>query len=246
MRERIRIMLPCLYSFLFSFTCLAQSGVITTYVGPTLPKKDAAATTQIVSPSSIAFDGVGGFYFSSPFQNRIYHIAPDGRSQLAAGNGAPGYGGDGGPAISAQLNFPLGIAIDPTGNLFVADPKNFRIRKITPDGTITTVIGNAKDNQSGSGSQAASVSFLFTDIAVDSTGNLYIVDYGNNRIRRVTPAGVIRTVAGNGKAGYSGDGDQATAAQLSGPYSIAVDSSGNLFISDTKNYRIRKVTLSSR
>jgi trimeric autotransporter adhesin len=155
-----------------------------------------------------------------------------------AGNGIQGYSGDGGPATSAKLAAPTGVAIDSAGNLFIADFDNSRIRKITPDGVISTVAGNGTLGYSGDGSQATSAKLDTPEgVAVDSAGNLFIADTYNNRIRMVTPGGVINTVAGNGTLGYSGDGGQATSAKLDYPAGVAVDSAGNLFIADNYNHR---------
>jgi sugar lactone lactonase YvrE len=161
--------------------------------------------------------------------------------QTFAGNGTQGYSGDGDPATSAQLDDPLGIAVDAAGNLYIADEVNNRIRRVS-NGVITTVAGNGTGAFSGDGGPATS-SELHSPfgVAVDAAGNLYIADAGNNRIRRVSN-GVITTVAGSGTEGYSGDNGPATSAQLDSPYGVAVDAAGNLYIADTYNNRIRKVS----
>src|SRR5262249_43599938 len=151
-----------------------------------------------------------------------------------AGNGTSGYSGDGGPATSAQLNVPFGVAVDGAGNLYIADLRNSRIRKVTTDGLISTVAGNETTGYSGDGGPATSAQLNSPNgVAVDGAGNLYIADYSNNRIRRVTTDGLISTVAGNGTRGYSGDGGPATFAQLSGPAGVALDAAGNLNIADS-------------
>jgi len=160
-----------------------------------------------------------------------------------AGNGTAGYSGDGGPATSAQLNFPTGIATDTFGNLYIVDYQNNRIRKVTPGGVISTVVGNGTGGFSGDGGLATSAMIYQPEgVAADRNGNLYIADAGNNRIRKVTPGGVISTFAGNGTAGYSGDGGPAVSAQVSQPEGLVVDAAGNLYIADSENNRIRKVT----
>jgi sugar lactone lactonase YvrE len=164
-----------------------------------------------------------------------------------AGNGTDGYSGDGSTATSAELNQPWDVALDPSGNLYIADASNNRIRKITAaTGIITTVAGNGTSGYSG-GSTATSVQLCFPEgVALDALGNLYIADSGNNRIRKVTAStGIITTVAGNGTAGYTGDGDAATSAELNEPIDVALDSSGNLYIVDQYNNCIRKVTSST-
>jgi sugar lactone lactonase YvrE len=133
--------------------------------------------------------------------------------------------------------------VDAAGNLFIADTDNHRIRKVTPGGVISTVAGNGIHSYGGDGGPAtASLLHGPSGLAVDAAGNLFIADNNNNRVRKVTPAGVISTVAGNGTAGFSGDGGPATSAQLKSPSGVAVDTAGNLFIADSGNHRVRKVT----
>jgi sugar lactone lactonase YvrE len=244
MRSLTRIGLAFLFVVQASALGLAQSEIITTYAGPGLPVNGTQATTQAIdSPYSVTPDGAGGFYVASSILNRVYRVGADGRLSLAAGNGLYGYSGDGGPATSAWLNRPTGVAVDSAGSLFIADSQNFRIRKVTQGGVINTVAGNGTRGYSGDYGPATSAQFSNpTGVAVDSSGNLFIADTGNDRIRKVTPDGVISTVAGNGTYGYSGDGGPATSAQLYSPSSVAVDSAGNLFIADVNNNLIRKVT----
>ncbi|MDX2043330.1 MAG: BACON domain-containing carbohydrate-binding protein [Acidobacteriota bacterium] len=163
-----------------------------------------------------------------------------------AGNGLAGNTGDGAAAVGARLFFPTGIAADADGNLYVADSANNRVRKITPAGVILPFAGNGMLGSSGDGGQAADATFNQPQsVAVDSTGNVYISDTGNHRIRKVAPSGVITTVAGTGTDGFSGDGGPATQALLNLPFQVAVDSAGNLFIADASNRRVRKVTVST-
>jgi uncharacterized membrane protein len=160
-----------------------------------------------------------------------------------AGNGAAGYSGDSGPATSAELNSPYGLAIDNAGDLFIADPANNRIRKVAlGTGIISTAVGNGTAGYGGDNGPATSAELqLPVGVTVDSTGNLYIADEGNNVIRKVNASGIITTVAGNNTEGYSGDNGLATSASLYAPSGVAVDSSGNLYIADTGNNRIREV-----
>ena len=149
-----------------------------------------------------------------------------------------GYSGDGGPATSAQLANPAGVAVDTAGNVFIADTNNSRVRKVSTSGTITTVAGIDCPGQFfcfplGDGGPAASASLSPPiAVAVDRAGNLYITDAASRRIRKVSASGIITSVAGNGTYGFSGDGGPATSAQLAYPYGVAVDSAGNLLIAD--------------
>jgi sugar lactone lactonase YvrE len=161
-----------------------------------------------------------------------------------AGTGEPGYNGDGGPAVSANLTQPIGADIDAAGNLYIAELGAYRVRKVTPAGTISTVAGNGVYGDSGDGGPATSASIGYVyDVAVDATGNVYLADYQNSRIRRVATNGTITTIAGNGTAGYSGDGGAATSAQISYPLGIATDASGTVYFTEYGACRIRRIAL---
>jgi len=202
-----------------------------------------ATSARINYPSGIALDAAGSLFIADYYDNRIRKVTPTGIITTVAGNGTSGFSGDGGPATSAQLSYPSGIALDAARNLFIGDSGNHRVRKVTPAGITTTVAGNGTDGFSGDGGPATSAQLSFPDgIAVDTGGNLLIADSGNNRIRKVTPAGIISTVVGDGTSGFRGDGGPATSAQLDNPEDLALDAAGNLFIADTYNTRIRKVT----
>jgi hypothetical protein len=246
-------------------TCVYTSGVGWTgcYGGDGGP----ATSAELHAPYGVAVDAFGNLYIADYYNNRIRMVAPNGTITTVVGNGygvgiVGGYSGDGGPATSAELNNPSGVTVDASGNLYIADTLNQRIREVTPGGTITTVAGNGscaiKDANgkcfSGDGGPATSAELLYpTGLALDASGNLYIADWGNERIRKVTPDGTISTVAGNGSpsctssngvatACYGGDGGPATNAELSGPNGVTLDASGNLYIADYGNNRIRKVT----
>jgi sugar lactone lactonase YvrE len=159
-----------------------------------------------------------------------------------AGNGTSGYMGDGGAATAAELSFPYAVAVDAAGNVYVADQVNHCIRKINTSGIISTVAGTGVQGNSGDGGLATSANlYLPTGVAVDGAGNIYIADYFVNRIRKVNTSGIISTIAGSGAQGFSGDGGPATSAKFYWPGAVAVDGAGNLYISDQRNNRIRKV-----
>jgi uncharacterized protein (TIGR03437 family) len=185
-------------------------------------------------------DSAGDLYIADFAGERIREIS-NGVITTVAGNGTYGFSGDNGPATSARLYSPSGVAVDSAGNLYIADADNNRIRKVS-DGVITTVAGNGTEGFSGDNGPATSAQLYNPyGVAVDSAGNLYIADYGNNRVRKVSN-GVITTVAGNGTQGFSGDDGPATSAQLDGPFGVAVDRAGNLYIADYFNSRIRILT----
>jgi sugar lactone lactonase YvrE len=169
---------------------------------------------------------------------------PTGTMITVAGNGKAGFSGNGGPATQAALNNPLGLAVDTAGNLFIGDAYNARVRKVSPDGTITTVAGGGNPAGGlGDGGQALKARFAEANaVAVDAMGDLFVSDFGNNRVRMVSASGIITTVAGGGHPTHGlGDGGAATAATLNGPNQLAVDSTDNLYIADPHNNRIRKV-----
>lgn len=224
------------------------NSVITTIVGDGTRASTGdggpSTSARTISPSSLAVDAAGNVYLGEA--HRIRKIGIDGVITAFAGNGTTDYGGDNGPAMSAGF-FVAGIAVDAAGNLFIADLANHRIRRVT-NGVITTVAGTGVAGSSGDGGPATLAALNSPyDVAVDTTGNLYIADRGNSRVRRVSPDGVITTVAGTGVAGFSGDGGLAVSAMLQRPSSVAIGGSGNLFILDQpSNFqsgaRIRRVT----
>jgi uncharacterized protein (TIGR03437 family) len=217
--------------------------VISTLAGGEVPATQGPAAGASVPLSlGIVPDSAGSVYFASPSLNTIYKVSTGGIITRVAGTGVDGFSGDGGPALAARLNQPSGLAIDASGNLFIADTINRRVRKIGPDGTITTVAGNGGVGYSGDNGPATSAQLYDPNgIALDASGILFIADEYNQRVRKVGPDGIITTVAGNGTAGYSGDGGPATGAQLNDPNGIALDASGILYIADTDNSRIRRV-----
>ena len=221
-------------------------GIITTIAGTGEPGFDGddgpATDAQIARPNGVAVDGGGNLYIADSLNDRIRRVDPSGTISTVAGTGESGFSGDNGPAVAAQLDFPLGVAVDSAGNLYIADSLNHRIRRVDPSGTISTVAGTGESGFSGDDGAATEAQIAWPNgVAVDGASNLYIGDYGNHRIRRVDPSGTITTVAGTGKSGFSGDGGAAVAAQIFLPEGLAVDGSGNLYIADTWNHRIRRV-----
>jgi sugar lactone lactonase YvrE len=210
-----------------------------------------AASAMIHDPSDVAVDGSGNLFIADEGNGRVREVTAGGIINTIAGSSLGYPDGDGGPATSALINNPAGVAVDASGNVFIAE--SYKVRKVTADGTITTVAGQGARGFSGDGGPATSAALNnVTGVAVDASGNLFIADTGNNRIRQVSPSGIITTVAGNGAltadsppggGSFSGDGGAATAAALSRPTGIAVDASGNLFIADQDNNRIRQVSL---
>ena len=182
-------------------------------------------------------------YIADDANNRIRKVNSSGIINTYAGTGTLGYSGDGGPANLAQIFFGTDVALDASGNLYFTDEGNHRIRKVDAFGIITTVVGIGTQGYSGDCGPAASAELNQPyGLTFDALGNLFIADLGNNVVRKVNTSGIISTVAGNGTAGYSGDGGLATLAELNWPTDVEVDASGNLYIADHQNNVIRKVT----
>jgi trimeric autotransporter adhesin len=198
-----------------------------------------AAKAQLQFPAAVAVDWEGNLYISDSNNHRIRKVDKGGTITTFAGTGKKGYSGDGGPATSAKLIDPGGLAFDAQGNLYFTDFT--RVRKIARSGTITTVAGSGRAGFSGDGGPATEAKIAAGDVALDASGDLYIADDDNHRIRKVDKESIIHTVAGSGKAGYSGDGGPATEAALNGPSGIDFDGEGNLFITCHWESVVRKV-----
>jgi uncharacterized protein (TIGR03437 family) len=208
---------------------------------------DGGLATQalLANPQGVAVDKSGNLYIVDRGNQRIRMVnASSGIISTIAGSSTTGYSGDGGPAAQATFNLPSSIAIDASGNLYIADTNNWAIRRISTSGIITTVAGNGQYGYGGDNGQATKAKLAGpTGVAVDASGNLYIADSGNERIRYVNSSGVIATIAGTGVAGFSGDGSAATAARFSNPVAVALDASGNVYVADLDNNRIRRFAL---
>jgi sugar lactone lactonase YvrE len=229
----------------------AVTGIITTVAGNgnavSAGDGGPALSASVYNPAGITVDGSGNLFIAE--SQKIRRVdAGTGLISTVAGTGTGGYSGDGGPATAAALYIPSNVAVDSSGNLFIADYGNDRIRRVDAvTGIISTIAGTGNYAFGGDGGLATAASLAGpTQIALDSAGNLFIADSSNNRIRRIDAvSGIITTAAGSGTSGFSGDGGPATLAALRGPTGVAVDSFGNLFISDRANYRIRFVDLST-
>ena len=209
------------------------------YSGDNIP----AVTASIYALSGLTLDAAGNLYFADTGNHRIRKVALDGTITTVAGNGNEGFFGDGGPALLAQLDTPRGVAVDAAGNLYIADTANARVRKVSASGVITTIAGTGNASYSGDGGPAAQAELYDPrQLAIDTAGNLYVVDRSNQRIRKIATDGTITTVAGNGKQAYLGDGGLATAASLYVPDGVAVDAAGNMYICESQSATIRKVT----
>jgi hypothetical protein len=200
-----------------------------------------ATSAELLGPSGVTVDASGDLYIADSVNNRI-RVVSNGVIKTIAGNGNYGFSGDGGPAVSAELATPYGVALDTGGKLYIADYLNNRIRIVSASGVITTYAGNGTEGYSGDNGPATSAELFYpSSVALDKSGNLYISDIYNQRIRMVTSQGIIHTVAGDGTAGFGGDGGSATLAELNHPAAVALDSSGNLYIADANNQRVRVV-----
>lgn len=225
---------------------VTPDGVIRTVAGTGIPGSTGdggqATSAQIENPLDMAFDAAGNLYFTQYGTHQVRKVSPAGVITTVAGTGGRGFSGDGGAATAATFNEPIGIASTPAGVLYVADFQNARVRRIGLDGVVTTVAGNGTLGSSGDGGAATAATLTAWDVEATAGGTLYISDLNSNRVRTISPGGIINAFAGSGIAGYGGDGGPAAAARFNGPTGLALGA-GALHIGDYLNYRVRRVDL---
>ena len=239
--------------FAGSTSALGPWSIIQTVAGSgvqgTNPGGIPATSANMTIPTGVAVDSAGDLFIAEEDNHIVQEVnAQTGLITTVAGTGTAGYNGDGIPATSAQLNFPTGVALDPAGDIFIADAGNNLIREVNAGtGLISTIAGTGTAGYNGDGIAATSAELNQPlNIAFDSAGNLFIADWGNNLVREVNAAtGLISTIAGTGAAGYNGDGIAATSAELNGPTSVVADASGDVFIAEGDGGRVREVNAST-
>ncbi|MDZ4349277.1 MAG: RHS repeat-associated core domain-containing protein [Xanthomonadaceae bacterium] len=226
---------------------VTPEGIIDTFAGAktlgSFPPGGLAIGARLRFPYDVAASIDGSVYIADSGNDVIRRVTPDGRIATVAGTGTAGFSGDGGPATDAEINLATALALGPDGTLYIAERFADRIRRVTTDGTISTLAG-VPDVRGFSGDGGAATAALLNSpegVAVDAEGRVYISDSRNNRIRRVLANGVIQTIAGTGQPGFSGDGGPATRARLSRQVGIAVGADGSVYIADSDNNRIRRV-----
>ncbi len=210
---------------------------------------EPARWARLNNPMGVAFSEVSEtLYIADTYNHRIRAIGPDGYIRTIAGTGTAGFSGDGSDALYAQLDTPMDVAVDPEGNLYIADSKNDRIRRVDQNGHIKTIAGTRV--QTATQIEGALANTVRLDsprgVALGRDGSVYISDSMHHRVLAMSPRGIIRTVAGNGTAGFSGDGQEAIDARLNVPHGLAVNDDGTVFVSDTNNHRIRSVGLDGK
>ncbi|MEO7919770.1 MAG: hypothetical protein ABIT01_09930, partial [Thermoanaerobaculia bacterium] len=238
-----RLLFRCAALLLLLPGVRGDSQTIITVAGGESARTPRIATGIGISPSGVAVDAAGNIYIADFFNHSIRKVTvATGLISTLVGDASLGFAGDGGPATAAKLNFPAGVALDSSGNIFIADSGNNRIRKVSATGVITTVAGNGTKGSSGDGGPATAAALANpTGVAVDSAGSIFIAETDGHRIRKVSAAGVISTLAGTGTPAFSGDGGPATTAALDKPSGVAIDPAGNVLIADSLNHRIRRV-----
>jgi sugar lactone lactonase YvrE len=206
-----------------------------------------ALSTRLSAPSGLVYDAAGNLFVADSGNHRIRRIGLDGTVTTVAGAGVGGFSGDGGPAVAAQLNFPRAIGVAADGTLYIADTGNNRVRRVTPDGTITTIAGTGVADVNTDVLPAdQSILSSPAGIALDPGGRVVIADTGNGLVRRIEPDGTLVVIAGViYNSTYNGDNQPATAAYLDDPVGLAYDATGNLLIAESDNHRVRRVDAAS-
>ncbi len=213
---------------------VSPAGVISTIAG---------TAAGLREPEGLAADSTGNVYVADRLNHRVVRVTAGGEVSLIAGAGTAGFSGDGGPAVEAQLNGPRSVALGASGNLYIADTDNHRIRRVTPQGVISTIAGGSSAGFNGDGDALRALLSFPYGVHAGPDGLLYVVDSGNQLVRRIDAAGVLTTIAGTGGRGYAGDGGPATAGLLNDPVSVAVDG-GNVYVADYTNNRVRRISAS--
>jgi sugar lactone lactonase YvrE len=221
----------------------ACAQTVNTVAGGALRDGGPGSSAALQYPYYVATDARGNTYITDYYNQRIRKIDVSGVISTFAGNGLFGYSGDGGQAKNAKIYLPTGIKVDAGGNVIFADSGNFRIRKVNPQGIISTIAGNGVEGYSGDGGPALNASMEYPDgLAVDHSGNIFFSDFFNGIVRRIDAAGIIHLFAGTPRQyGFSGDGGPATSALMRGVRGVVADSSGNIYLADNANNRVRKV-----
>jgi len=224
-----------------------SNGIISTVMGTGCSdfqtEDRPAIETNLSSAYGIAIDKDDNLYVLSRGHSKIFKLGEDAIARRIVGTGENGFSGDGGPALDARINNPCHLVAGSEGTLYIADSGNRRIRKVTPDGTITTIAGTGEEGYGGDGGSALEAPIAFpAAITIDEEGNLYIADFINHRIRRLSKDGIITSLAGTGEAEYNGDRRPALECQIGEPCGVAVDQDGYVYIGDQVNCRVRVVT----
>ena len=223
-----------------------SSPMLMAAAGGELGDSRAPSGASLNAPGAVASDSDGNLYIADRANHRIRRISAEGRITTVAGKAGQPVSGDGGPAVAARLLAPFAIAVSAAGELYIADTGNQRVRKVGTDGTIQTIAGNGVSASNGDGGPATAASLASpAGVAVDSLGNVFVSEFAGHRVRKVSAAGQIVTVAGTGVASAGGDGGPAASASLNSPLGLSVDANGNLFVADYGNHAIRMVDAGS-
>jgi hypothetical protein len=223
--------------FVLASLCCQDAGAqarVTTVAGGYVGDARVATTAALYEPQYAATDSAGDIYVADYLDHRIRKVSTTGTISTVVGTGIAAFGGDGGPATSARINLPAGVVVDTHSNLIFCDSGNNRIRKVSAAGIVTTIAGTGVAGFSGDGGLATTAKIHEPyGLSIDSAGNLFFSDRKNQRIRKIDTLGIIHTVAGNGKAAFSGDDRPATSASVNNPDTVIADNNGDLYIADT-------------